>query len=112
MTGYRFQVLNQSRQGLCGVLQVETVERFGVVASLRWSYHGAGAPNGLTGAGQASPSGSMLVLRRESGEEWARLLHCTTHEMRRGLSYTIQSAQGQDVATLVERTPAAVPMAA
>lgn len=112
MAGYRFQVLSQSRQGLCGVLHVETAEQCGVVASLRWNYHGAGAPHGLAGAGQASPSGSMLVLRRASGEEWARLLHCTPHELRRGLSYAIQSAQGQDIVTLIERTPAQVPMAA
>ena len=103
MAGYRFQVITQSHNGLCGVLRVETSEQFGVVGKLRWTYHGTGARGELSGFGYGSPSGSMLVMQTQSGEEWARLLHCSAHELRTGLSYTLQSPAGQDVATLVER---------
>ena len=44
----------------------------------------------------------MLVMQNADGIEWARLLHCAPHELRRGLSYTIQSSTGQDTATLIE----------
>lgn len=102
MADYRFRVMNQSSKGLCGVLNVETAEQFGVVRTLRWTYHGVGAGSATSGSGYGSPSGSMLVLQLPSGEEWARLLHCAPHELRTGLSYTIQSSAGQDVATLAE----------
>lgn len=102
MAEYRFQVMNQSNKGLCGSLSVETAEVFGVVRKLHWSFHGTGGPGAATGTGYASPSGSMLIMQTATGEEWARLLHCAPHEMRCGLSYTIQSAVGQDVATLLE----------
>lgn len=102
MADYRFQVMNQSSRGLCGVLCVETAEQFGVVRSLRWSYHGLGAGPATSGSGYGSPSGSMLVMQVPSGEEWARILHCAPHELRAGVSYTIQSSAGHDVATLVE----------
>lgn len=104
MADYRFQVMNQSSKGLCGVLCVDTAEQFGVVRTLRWTYHGLGAGPATSGSGYGSPSGSMLVLQLPSGEEWARLLHCAPHELRTGLSYTIQSPAGHDVATLVEYT--------
>lgn len=103
MADYRFQVMNQSSRGLCGVLCVETAEQFGVVRTLRWSYHGLGAGPATSGSGYGSPSGSMLVMQLPSGEEWARILHCAPHELRNGLSYTIQSSAGHDVATLVEQ---------
>ncbi|HZO56372.1 MAG TPA: hypothetical protein VFB63_26935 [Bryobacteraceae bacterium] len=104
MADYRFQVMNQSSNGLCGVLRVETTEQFGVVRRLQWSYHGSGAGSGLSGSGYGSPSGSMLVMQSQSGEEWARILHCAPHELRKGLSYTLQSRAGQDVATLIENS--------
>ena len=103
MADYRFQVMNQSSRGLCGVLCVETAEQFGVVRTLRWSYHGLGAGPATSGSGYGSPSGSMLEMQLPSGEEWARILHCAPHELRNGVSYTIQSSVGHDVVTLVEQ---------
>ncbi len=102
MADYRFQVINQSGKGLCGVLNVETTEQSGVVRKLSWTYHGVGAQGALTGSGYGSPSGSMLVMQLPGGQEWARILHCAPHELRTGLTYTIQSVAGHDVATLVE----------
>jgi len=102
MADYRFQVMNQSSRGLCGVLCVETAEQFGVVRKLSWSFHGVGGGAVSHGSGYGSPSGSMLVMQLPNGEEWARILHCAPHELRAGLSYTIESGSGHDVATLVD----------
>lgn len=104
MANYRFEVMKQTQRGQSGTLCLETSEQFGVVRMLSWSFYDKGSPVVLRGRGHGSASAAMLVLTTESGQEWARLLHCQPHEMRRGVSYTLQSTTGQDVATLTENT--------
>ncbi|MEP7363806.1 MAG: hypothetical protein ABI972_11170 [Acidobacteriota bacterium] len=92
-------------QGSCsGTLCVETSEQFGIVRMLNWTFHVKGSAQVLHGRGHGSSSAGMLVLTQESGAEWARLLQCEPHEMRKGVSYTLQTPISQDVATLVENT--------
>jgi len=106
MANYRFEVMKQVQSGCSGTLCVETSEQFGVVRMLHWTFYPKGSAQALHGRGHGSTSGAMLVLTGENGQEWARLLQCEPHEMRAGVSYTLQSAAGQDVATLVQ-SPAA-----
>jgi hypothetical protein len=106
MANYRFEVMKQVQGGCSGTLCVETSEQFGVVRMLNWTFYQAGATQIMHGRGHGSTSAGMLVLNRDSGQEWARLLNCEPHEMRKGVSYTLQSAAGQDVATLTQSAAA------